>query len=143
MLAIITFEDLFEYGELLGPLPEGYGGLLRWTKDVWFITRAFVPSTTTGNQVGLFNAHGQDISVESERAFDLAGISLCPLWAETAHVDLEGWEESAIKYATTVPIQKGRATHLNLDWKGIDEIHFKANDRHFVINNITIDSKTT
>jgi hypothetical protein len=133
----ITFEELLKYGEPAGVLPKGYAGL-RWSEEAWFITRQFIGGTVTGNQVGLMNAHGRDISVESDRPFDLVGLSFCALWADVISIELEGWEKSMMKYAATIPIRKGVATAFSPDWGNIDQVQFKANRCHFIVNNITI-----
>jgi len=119
MQTIITFEDLYKYSNQMGALPEGYAGL-RWSKEAWFLTKEFRGATATANRVGLFDAHGRDISIESELPFDLVGLSLCSLWSDIVSIDLEGWQESMIKYATTIPVRKGVATLLSPGWSNLE-----------------------
>jgi hypothetical protein len=133
----ITFEELLKYGQPAGVLPKDYAGL-RWSEEAWFVTKQFIGGTAMGNHVGLMNAHGRDISVESDCPFDLVGLSLCALWADIISIDLEGWEKSAMKYAATIPVRKGAATAFSPGWENIDQVQIKANGRHFIVNNITV-----
>jgi len=138
MQTVITFEDLYEYGKQMGALPEGYAGL-RWSNEACFLTKEFRGAVATANRVGLFNTHGRDISIESERPFDLVGLSLCSLWTDFVSIDLEGWQESMIKYATTIPVRQGVATVLSPGWSNIEQLQFRTGGKHFVVNYITID----
>jgi hypothetical protein len=93
---LITFEDLHLQGQAMGPLPSGYMGFT-WSDSAWFMTKAFSSSVCPGaaGKIGLLNAHGKDIRIESKRLFDLKGLSLCTLWTDKAQVCVEGWEKEA------------------------------------------------
>jgi len=90
---------------------------------------------TTG-QIGLLNANGKDITIESKHPFDLKGLSLCALWADKAEVRLEGWEKEVRKYATTQTVSRALITHCALDYRGIDRVELKPGGVHLVINTI-------
>jgi hypothetical protein len=103
----ITFEDLHEKGQAMGPLPRGYAGFT-WSDSAWFMTKNFSSSVS---RFGLFNAHSKDITIASEHLFDLRGLSLCTLWSDTAQVLVEGWEKQVRKHATTLTLKQS-LTHL-------------------------------
>ena len=132
---VITFEDLHLQGQVMGPLPGGYRGFI-WSDSAWFMTKAFSSSVCTTGQIGLLNANGKDITIESKHPFDLKGLSLCALWADKAEVRLEGWEKEVRKYATTQTVSRALITHCALDYRGIDRVELKPGGVHLVINTI-------
>ena len=133
---LITFEDLDAQGQAVGPLPSGYVGFT-WSDSAWFMTRAFSSSVCPGVRIGLLNAHGKDITIESKRLFDLKGLSLCTLWVDKAQVGVEGWEKEVRKYATTQTVSRASITHCALPYRSIDRVELKAAGAHIVISAIT------
>ncbi len=134
---VITFEDLDLQGQAMGPLPSGYRGFT-WSDSAWFMTRAFSSSVGLGGRVGLLNAHGKDITIESKHLFDLKGLSLCTLWTDKARVRVEGWEKKVIKYTTTQTVSRASTTHCALDYRDVDRVELKAGGTHLVITAITV-----
>jgi len=133
---VITFTDLHMLGQKMGPLPSGYAGLT-WSDTAWFVTKEFLSSVCPGAPFGLLNAQGQDITIESERPFDLRALSLCTLWRST-QVLVEGWEKEARKYATTLAAQRISSVRFDLDYGAIDRVALKTDGAHIVINTITV-----
>jgi hypothetical protein len=85
------------------------------------------------------NGHGRDISMESDRPpFDLVSSSLYPPWTDLVNPDVEGWEKSTVKYATTVSVREGAATTFSPDWTNVDRVQFKANGGHFIAHRISM-----
>jgi hypothetical protein len=134
---VITFEDLDARGQVMGPLPGGYRGFT-WSDSAWFMTRAFSSSVRTVGQIGLLNANGKDITIESKHPFDLKGLSFCTLWADKAEVCVEGWEKEVRKYATTQTVSRSLITHCALDFRGIDRVELKAGGAHLVTSTINV-----
>jgi hypothetical protein len=134
---VITFEDLYEQDQAMGPVPSGYRGFT-WSDSAWFMTREFSSSVCPGVRVGLLNAHGKDITIGSNHPFDLKGLSLCTLWAYNARVRVEGWEKKVIKYTTTQTVSRGSTTHCALDYRGVDRVELKVGGTHLVITAITV-----
>lgn len=134
---VITFEDLHVQGQVMGPLPGGYRGFT-WSDSAWFMTKAFSSSVCTAGQIGLLNADGKDITIESTHPFDLKGLSLCTLWADKAEVRVEGWEKEVRKYATTLTVSRVPTTRCALDYRGIDRVELKAGSAHLVISTINV-----
>jgi hypothetical protein len=136
---VITFEDLDVQGQAMGPLPSGYRGFT-WSDSAWFMTQAFSSSVCRGAgcRIGLLNAHGGDIAIESKHLFDLNGLSLGMLWADKAQVLVEGWEKEVRKYATTQAVSRGSTTRCVLDYRDVDRVELKAEGRHLVITAITV-----
>jgi hypothetical protein len=89
-------------------------------------------------QIGLLNAHGKDITVESKHLFDLKGLSFCTLWTDKAEVGVEGWEKEIRKYATTHAVSRASTTHCALDYRGVDHVERRAGGVHLVITTITV-----
>ena len=133
---VITFEDLHAQGRAMGPLPSGYAGFT-WSESAWFMTRAFSLSVC-GGRFGLLNAHGGDMNVKSKRLFDLKRLSLWTLWKDDAQVLVEGWENEARKYATTLTVKRSSVNPFELDYRAIDRVELKTGGDHIVINPITV-----
>ena len=134
---VITFQDLDLPGRAMGPLPSGYNGFT-WSASAWFMTRAFLSSFCPGSQIGLLNANGQDVTIESKALFDLKGLSLCALWKDKARVVVEGWAKGVRKYATTQTVSLGSTTHCALDYRRVDRVEIKTGGAHIVIGTITV-----
>ena len=134
---VITFEDLYAQGRAMGPLPSGYMGFT-WSDSAWFMTREFSSSICPGVRIGLLNAHGKDITIESKNPFDLKGLSLCTLWSDDARVLLEGWEKGVRKYATTQTVSRASTIQCALDYRDIDRVELTTGGTHILINTITI-----
>ena len=136
---VITFEDLHLQGQAMGPLPSGYMGFI-WSDSAWFMTKAFSSSICPGavGQIGLLNAHGKDITIESERPFDLKGLSLCTLWTDKAQILIEGWEKEVRKYATTQVVSRALTIRCALDYRDVDRVELKADGVHMVISTINV-----
>ncbi len=134
---LITFEDLDAQGQAMGPLPSGYMGFT-WSDSAWFITRAFSSSVCPGIRVGLLNANGRDITIESKRLFDLKGLSLCTLWTDKAQILIEGWEKQARKFATTQTVSRITTIQCAVDYRNIDRAELKTGGAHMVIGAINV-----
>lgn len=134
---VITFEDLDVQGQAMGPLPSGYRGFT-WSDSAWFMTRAFSLSAGLGGRIGLLNAHGKDVTIESKHLFDLKELSLCALWTDNARVRVEGWEKKVIKYATTQTLSRVSTTRCALDYRDVDRVELKADGTHMVITTIAV-----
>ncbi len=134
---VITFEDLHVQGQTMGTLPSGYTGFT-WSDSAWFMNRAFSSSVCPGVRIGLLNAHGRDITIESRQLFDLKGLSLCTLWAYNVQVLLEGWEKEVRKYATIQAVSRTSAMRCALDYRDVDRVELKAGGTHLVITAITV-----
>ncbi len=134
---VITFEDLDAQSQAMGPLPSGYMGFT-WSDSAWFMTRAFSLSVCPVVRVGLLNANGKDITMESKHLFDLKGLSLCTLWADKAQILVEGWEKEVRKYATTQTVSRASIIQCALDYRGVDRVELKAGGTHLVISTITV-----
>jgi hypothetical protein len=135
---VITFEDLHLQDQAMGPLPSGYMGFI-WSDSAWFVTKAFSSSIWPGGgRIGLLNAHGKDIIMESKRPFDLKGLSLCTLWTDKAQVLVEGWEKEVRKYATTQVVSRALTIRCALDYRDVDRVELKANGVHLVISTINV-----
>ena len=134
---VITFEDLYAEGQATGPLPSGYMGFT-WSDGAWFINRTSSSSICPGVRIGLLNAHGKDITIESKDPFDLKGLSLCTLWAYDARVRVEGWEKKVIKYTTTQTVPRASTIQCALDYRGIDRVELMTGGTHILITAITI-----
>jgi hypothetical protein len=134
---VITFEDLHAQGRPMGPLPSNYAGLT-WSDSAWFMTKDFLSSVCPKVRCGLLNAHGRDITIESEHLFGLRALSLCTLWRDKAQVLVEGWEKQVRKYAETLTAKQTSVTLFNLDYRAIDRVELKAGGAHIVISTITV-----
>ena len=134
---VITFEDLDLQSQAMGPLPSGYRGFT-WSDSAWFMTRAFSLSSGLGGRIGLLNAHGKDITVESKQLFDLKALSLCTLWTDNVRIRVEGWEKEVIKYATTQTVSRASIIRCTLDYRDVDRVELKAGGTHLVITTITV-----
>jgi hypothetical protein len=136
---LITFEDLHLQGQAMGPLPSGYMGFT-WSDSAWFMTKAFSSSVCPGaaGQIGLLNAHGKDITIESKHLFDLKGLSLCTLWTDKAQICVEGWEKEVRKYTTTQTVSRDSIIQCALDYRDVDRVELKADGKHIMITSITV-----
>ena len=109
-----------------------------WSDGAWFINRTSSSSICPGVRIGLLNAHGKDITIESKDPFDLKGLSLCTLWAYDARVRVEGWEKKVIKYTTTQTVPRASTIQCALDYRGIDRVELMTGGTHILITAITI-----
>jgi hypothetical protein len=134
---VITFEDLYTEGQAMGPLPSGYMGFT-WSDSAWCLSRGFTSSVCPGVRIGLLNAHGKDIRIESKDPFDLKGLSVCTLWTDRARVRVEGWEKKVIKYTTTQTVPRALTIQCALDYRDVDRVELITGGTHILIDTITI-----
>lgn len=133
---VITFEDLYGRGQLMGPLPRGYAGFT-WSESAWFMTREYSSSVRPGH-AALFNAHGEDLFFEREHPFGLKELSLSLLWMSTIEIMVEGWEKGMSKFAETATARKNAAIRLKLDFRDVDRVGLKSGGDHVVIHAVTV-----
>jgi len=91
-----------------------------------------------GGRCGLFNAEGKDITVTSERPFDLKTLSVFTLWQDNAQVIVEGWEQQVRKHERTLTVRQPFVTAFDLNFGSIDRLTLKAGGTHMVVNPITV-----
>ncbi len=133
----ITFEDLSGNGKPAGPLPAAYAGCT-WCDSAWFLTKGCNSSACIDGRVALFNANGDDLTVEREGTFHLKSLLLSSLWEEKADVVLEGWRKGAVKYSATLTARKSRATQFDLDYRDIDRVTVRTGGAHVTIDNMVL-----
>jgi hypothetical protein len=133
---VIDFEDLYAKSQTMGPLPSGYRGFT-WSDSAWLTTKAF-SSSVCGGRAGLLNADGRDITIKRDHLFDLKELSLCALWVDTAHVNVEGWVKDVRKYATTQTVNRGSVIQCTLGYRDVDRVELKPGGNHIVIPAITV-----
>ncbi len=133
---VIGFEDLQSQPTAMGPLRPGYEGFT-WSEGAWFVTKRFFTSIPIVSEVGLLNAHGSDITIQSERAFDYRGSHIASLWADAVPVVIEGWEKNTCLYSHTGTVSRV-CIWCAFECKGIDRLVFRPGGAHIVIDNITV-----
>jgi hypothetical protein len=84
------------------------------------------------------NAYGRDITIASERSFDLKALSLCTMWKDAIQVLVEGWEKEVRKYTTTLTVKQSSVTLFNLNYHAIDRAELKPGGAHIVVNPIIV-----
>ncbi len=134
---VITFDDLCDEGRPMGALPDGYAGFI-WSASAWFLTREFSPSMRTGHRAALFNANGEDLFFEREHAFHLKELSLSLLWADSAHVIIEGQGKHTRQCRKALTVSRATATEPLLKFGNINRAYLKTNGAHLVITTITV-----
>lgn len=133
---VIGFEDLEPQPAAMGPLRPGYEGFT-WSEGAWFVKKQLFTSIPIASQVGLLNAHGSDITIQSDRAFDFRGSYIASLWADAVPVVIEGWEKDKCLYSQTVTTSRA-CTWYAFEFEGIDRLVFRPSGAHIVIDNITL-----
>ncbi len=134
---VITFDDLYSKAAPTGPLPSDYLGFA-WCENAWFLTKRYYSAVHAGHRVVLFNAHGGDISFERERAFDLTGLSLSPIWEAIATVFVEGWEKGSNTYGSEVTVYRNAVARPELDFRGVDRVSLSAGGVHIMVEEISV-----
>ena len=134
---VITFDDLYSKAAPTGRLPSDYLGFT-WCENAWFLTKGYYSAVHTGHRVVLFNAHGGDISFDREQAFDLTGLSLSPIWEDTATVFVEGWEKGSSTYGREVTIYRNAVARQELDFRGIDRVSLSTGGAHIMVEDISV-----
>jgi hypothetical protein len=134
---VITFDDLYSKAAPTGRLPSDYLGFT-WCENAWFLTKGYYSAVHTGHRVVLFNAHGGDISFDREQAFDLTGLSLSPIWEDTATVFVEGWEKGSSTYGREVTIYRNAVARQELDFRGIDRVSLTTGGAHIMVEDISV-----
>jgi len=134
---VITFDDLHCDTRPTGPLPSGYRGFT-WCKNSWFLRKGYYSTVHTGRRVALFNAHGGDISFEREPAFDLVGLSLSPVWEDTAQILVEGWEKGSSNYRRELIIYRNTVARPQLNFRGIDRVSLSTGGIHVMVEDISV-----
>ena len=134
---VITFDDLYSKAAPTGRLPSDYLGFT-WCENAWFLTKGYYSAVHTGHRVVLFNAHGGDISFDREQAFDLTGLSLSPIWEDTATVFVEGWEKGSSTYGCEVTIYRNAVARQELDFRGIDRVGLSTGGVHIMVEDISV-----
>ena len=134
---VITFDDLYSKAVPTGRLPSDYLGFT-WCENAWFLTKGYYSAVHTGHRVVLFNAHGGDISFDRGQAFDLTGLSLSPIWEDTATVIVEGWEKGSSTYGREVTIYRNAVARQQLDFKGVDRVSLTTGGVHIMVEDISV-----
>lgn len=135
--SIITFNDLYDTGESMGPLPHGYGGFV-WSPSAWFLTSEQMPSFRAPERVVLFNAQGKDLFFESEKPFGLKDMLLSALWDGRCDVLIKGWGKGGERYAAPVTLMRNVVVRLDLAFADIDRIEVKAYGGTVAIHALTV-----
>lgn len=147
--AVLTFEDLYPGYESYGVLPSSSYGGFTWNASTTtsgepstgWITKYVLPGSGyeygTIDTTSILSWYVSDISMSSSTNFDFNGAYITAAWDATETVDVEGWDNGALIYSTTITTHNDAAYWFTFNYTDIDTVWFNPNGLHIDIDNIT------
>jgi hypothetical protein len=138
---VLTFDDVSATATY-EQIPGAYGGL-DW-QNMYVQNRnqssvqgsGYVSGTVSGDYTA-FNGFASAATVH-DGAFNFVGAYFTSAWLPTLQIQLDGYENGALKYSTVVTANQTGPTWFTLNYDGIDTLRFTSlSNSQFAMDNFT------